>query len=322
MSGFVPVIHGLPDDRPDEADTLRNAEIIAQALSVLGYDSDLIEVDIDLTVLERLAAKKPLAVFNLVEAIRGDAMLGHLACAALDHFGVAYTGARTQSYYISTSKLLSKSVLHAAGLPAPNHWLRAAPEGMGKVIVKSVSEHASYGMDQKSIVDSARAGEEIAFRERKFGGVFFAEQYIPGREFNIAVLETENGPQVLPMAEMTFHDLPPGVAPIVDYAAKWDEESPSYHLTKRFFGIEENESELARRLKALTLAAWNAGDLSGYARIDFRVDEAGEPFILEFNTNPCLAPDAGYAAALNEAGHSYEDGVKAIVEAALRGRAW
>ena len=76
MSGYVPVIHGRPDDRPDEADTLRNAEVIARALASLGYDSDIVEIDFDLSQLERLKAKRPLAVFNLVEAIRGDGAIG------------------------------------------------------------------------------------------------------------------------------------------------------------------------------------------------------------------------------------------------------
>lgn len=321
MSGFIPVIHGRPDDRPDEADTLRNAQVIARALGVLGYDSDIVEVDIDLTALERLAAKKPLAVFNLVEAIRGDATLGHLAAAVLDHLGVAYTGARTQAYYVSTSKLLSKMVLESAGLPAPKYWLRKAPADAGKVIVKSVCEHASYGMDQNSIVDAVKAEAEILFRERKFTGAFFAEEYIPGREFNIAVLEDATGPRVLPLAEMSFDELPDGVAPIVDYAAKWEEDCEAYQATKRKFGVEQSEPTLAKELRDLTLACWRAAGLSGYARVDFRVNEAGKPYILEFNSNPCLAPDAGFAAALSEASLTYEDGIGAIVGAALRGRA-
>lgn len=321
MGGYVPVLYGRAADRPDEADTLRNAEVIAAALTALGYDSDLVEVDFDLTAIERLAVKKPLAAFNLVEAIRGDGAVGHLACAALEHFGLAYTGAGAAAYFQSISKILTKSVLRSVGLPAPDFWLNSAPPaGAGKVIVKSVTEHASFGMDQNSVVDADRARDEIARRERMFGGAFFAEDYIPGREFNIAVIDWKGAPQALPLAEMTFDELPPGVLPIVDYAAKWDEDSLAYQLTRRRFGVEREEPALARRLKSLTLACWRAADLSGYARIDFRVDEKGAPFILEFNANPCLAPDAGFAAALEEAGISYEDGVGAIVEAGLRAR--
>jgi len=321
MGGYIPVIHGSPADRPDEDDTLRNAGIISRALCARGYDSDILEIDFDLTIIEKLAQKKPLAVFNLVEAIRGNGAHGHIVCAAMDHFGLAYTGAGATAYFQSCSKVLSKQVLQAGGLLAPHCWMgQAPPAGAGRVIIKSVSEHASFGMDQQSVIDASQAADEIARREQKFGGRFFAEEYVHGREFNIAVLETADGLRVLPMAEMTFDALPEGVLPIVDYAAKWDENSPSYHLTRRRFGVEQDEPALARRLQMMTLDCWRAADLAGYARVDFRVDDKGAPFILEFNTNPCLAPEAGFAAALREAGLSFEDGVEAIVLAALRRR--
>ncbi|MEZ5891876.1 MAG: hypothetical protein R3C58_01820 [Parvularculaceae bacterium] len=322
MGEFVPVIYGRPDDRPDELDSLRNAQVVAETLARLGYATDMVEVDLDLSVLERLAKKQPFVVFNLVEGIRGDGALGHLAGAALDHLRVPYTGASTDAYQKSASKILTKMVLEKAGLPTARWWRDEAPSplpsknGPGRVIVKSVSEHASFGMDQKSVVDRSRAMDEIAAREKKFGGAFFCEDYIPGREFNISVLEMRNGPKVMPLAEMLFDDLPEGVLPIIDYTAKWDEAAPSYQLTQRRFAAERDEPELAKKLHDLTLACWRAADLSGYARVDFRVAPDGAPYILEFNANPCLAPDAGFAAALAEAGIGYDEGIAAIVEAA------
>ena len=319
MNGFVPVIYGRPDDRPDEADSVRNAQTVAEALARLGYSTDLFEVDLDLCVLERLAAKQPAAVFNLVEGIRGDGALGHLAGAALDHLGVPYTGAKTDAYQKSASKILTKMVLQSASLPTAEWWKNdAPPPGPGKVIVKSVAEHASFGMDQNSVVDRERALDEIAARQNAFGGAFFCEEYIPGREFNISVIEIEGRAKVLPLAEMSFDELPEGVLPIIDYTAKWDEDAPSCQLTKRRFGAEQGEPQLAVRLRELTLACWRAADLRGYARVDFRVAPDGSPYILEFNANPCLAPDAGFAAALDEAGYAYDEGVAAIVDAALR----
>lgn len=319
MSAFIPVLYGAPADRPDELDTVRTAEAIAGALDRLGYRVDLVELDLDLGVLETLARREPAAVFNLVEAIRGDGALGHLASAMLDHLRVPYTGASTDAYQKSASKILSKLVLERAGLPTAAWWLDEAPppEG-GKVIVKSVCEHASFGMDQGSVVDRAQAAAEVAARQARFGGAFFCEEYLPGREFNISVIELSDGPRVLPLAEMRFDDLPASAYPIIDYAAKWDETDLSYQMTQRRFGLEHAEPDLAARLTALTIASWKAAGLSGYARVDFRVTEDGAPHILEFNANPCLAPDAGFAAALAEAGMSYDDGVAAIVAAALR----
>ncbi|MGP1394874.1 MAG: D-alanine--D-alanine ligase family protein [Inquilinaceae bacterium] len=319
MSGFVPVLCGVAADRPDEADTVRNAALVAHTLEKLGHTSEVIFIDIDLTAVEKVAARAPLAVFNMVESIRGDGRLGQLACAALDHFEVPYTGAGTTAYYQSTSKLLTKALLKANGLPTPQWWLSAPPDGR-RVIVKSVYEHASYGMDQGSVVDGARGPAEIASREKRFGGEFFCEDYVDGREFNVSVIEMDEGPVILPLAEMRFDALPDGVLPIVDYDAKWDESNPSYWLTKRRTGLEDHEPDLASRIRALTLACWQAADLRGYARVDFRVNAHGDVFILEFNANPCLAPDAGFAAALHEAGLRFEEGIDAIVKAARRTR--
>ncbi|WP_288903640.1 hypothetical protein [uncultured Sneathiella sp.] len=316
MADYIPVLHGGTDLRADELDTIESAKCVAAALERLGYRSNVIALDIDFTIIEELAKEQPLLIFNLVESIRGNGSLGHLACALLSHFHLPYTGAGETAFFQSNSKRLSKSLLRAANLPTPMEWAGAVPVGQ-KVVVKSVNEHASYGMDQKSIVEGPEAACEIVRREQQFGGRFFAEAYIPGREFNISLLETKTGTQVLPIAEMRFDGLPEGVYPIVDYNAKWDEESDVYHHTRRRFGLEEQEPDLAAELRRLCVDCWFAADLSGYARVDFRVDAMGRIFILEYNANPCLARDAGFAAALTEAGMSYEEGIQMIVDAAL-----
>lgn len=319
LSNFAPVIHAVPDNRPDEADTVRNAEILAHALEALGYQTEIIQIDINLSEFEKLAKRKPIVVFNLIESIRGDGRLGHIGAAMMDHFGLPYTGAGASAYYQTTSKILTKILLQAADLPTPNWWRHDAPKGK-RVIIKSVWEHASYGIDQNSVVYGECAGAEIATREREFGGQFFAEKYIHGREFNVSVIQLDDGPHVLPIAEMRFDGKSDDMLPIVDYAAKWDETSDAFKATRRRFGLEEHESKFAAQLKDLTIKCWAAAELSGYGRVDFRVDAMGRIYILEINANPCLAPDAGFAAALKEAGFNYEDGIEAIVNAGRRAR--
>ena len=142
----------------------------------------------------------------------------------------------------------------------------------------------------------------------KFGGDWFAERYVEGREFNIAVLDG----RVLPMAEMRFEQWPAGKPRIVGYDAKWEEDSPGWNGTVRVFGVEEHEPGLAEALRTACEQVWKLFGLSGFARVDFRVDEEGAPLILEINTNPCISPDAGFAAAAAEAGISYEDLIEAI----------
>jgi D-alanine-D-alanine ligase len=151
----------------------------------------------------------------------------------------------------------------------------------------------------------------------KFGGRWFAEEYVDGREFNIAVLEDRSAPRVLPLAEMTFQEWQEGRPRIVGYRAKWDDGSFESTRTVRAFGFDEMEPDLAANLRELASRAWILFGLTGYARVDFRVDKKGEPLILELNPNPCLSPDAGFAAAAERTGLSYADLMEHIVTAAL-----
>ncbi|HWC62633.1 MAG TPA: ATP-grasp domain-containing protein, partial [Rhizomicrobium sp.] len=149
-----------------------------------------------------------------------------------------------------------------------------------------------------------------------FGGEWFAEAYVEGREFNIALLGNAHRLTVLPMAEMTFADWPEGQPRIVGYGAKWDEDSSGWKHTVRKFGVEKDEPVLAARLKEICERVWRGFALSGFVRVDFRVRD-GEPLVLEINVNPCISPDAGFAAAAAEARMDYDALIDEIVKAAL-----
>ncbi|MBI1238811.1 MAG: D-alanine--D-alanine ligase [Alphaproteobacteria bacterium] len=319
MAGFIPVVHGAALDRPDEIDTLETAAIVAATLEALGYRSETLRVGLDLSPLGALAARQPYAVFNLVEALEGSSALAHLPVAVMEELRLAVTGVSARAMAVVQDKLATKARLLECGLPAAPAFTGGEPVPSGlPVIVKSVREHASLGLDAGSVVPGAEAAALIAERSATYGTPFFAEAYLEGREFNLSVLETAEGPAVLPIAEMCFIDFPDAAPRIVDYAAKWDSASAVYHGTQRAFGLEEREPALAERLRALSLAAWEAFSLNGFARVDFRLDAGGNPFILEVNANPGLAPDAGFAAAAGKAGLSYGDLIAALIDAARR----
>lgn len=313
---FLPVLHGAAADRPDEADTIVTAEAVAAALRRLGYDSEIVHLGLDLSVVAALAEAQPALVFNLVEALDGDSALAQLAPATLDHFGLAYTGSDLAAHHLTLTKTAAKRLLDSAGLPTP----RWSADGIGfargeRVIVKSDTEHASLGLDAASVVPAAQAAGEIAARQRRFGGPFFAEAFVDGREFNLSLLETPEGPRVLPVAEILFVDFPADRPRIVDYEAKWETESTVYLNTPRSFDVAPADAPLIAELSELALAAWRLFGLAGYARVDFRVDAAGRPAILEVNLNPCLAPDAGFVAAAARAGLDYDAVIGSIVTA-------
>lgn len=314
----LPVLHGAAADRPDEADTIVTAEAVAAALRRLGYDSEIVHLGLDLSVVAALAEAQPSLVFNLVEALDGDSALAQLAPAALDHFGLAFTGSGLAAHHLTLTKTAAKRLLESAGLPTP----RWSPDGTGfargeRVIVKSDTEHASLGLDAASVVPAAQAAGEIAARQQRFGSPFFAEAFVDGREFNLSLLETPQGPRVLPVAEILFVDFPADRPRIVDYEAKWETDSAAYLATPRSFDFAPADAPLIAELTDLALAAWRLFGLAGYARVDFRVDAAGRPAILEVNLNPCLAPDAGFVAAAARAGLDYDAVIGSIVTATM-----
>jgi D-alanine-D-alanine ligase len=317
----IAVLHGATLDRPDEVDTLRTAEAVREALVALGHAAELVHLGPDLVALEALAVRRPDLVFNLVEAIGGDGALAAEVPPALDRCCLPYTGCGARATGRCLAKPDMKRAIAAAGLPTPA-WSPTGDgmEGLPRVIVKAVAEHASLGLDSGSVVPGARAGAEVARRTGRLGVPHFAEEYVEGREFNLALLDGPAGPEVLPPAETLFVGYAPDRPRIVDYDAKWTEASHAYNNTPRRFAFGPEDRALLDELTALALRAWGLFGLSGYARVDFRVDAAGRPWILEVNTNPCLAPDAGFFAAAAEAGLSYPATVARIVDAALAQR--
>ena len=316
---YIPIVHGATAERPDEADTLESATAISETLRALGYDSDLVHVGLDLTPIARMAQRNPLVVFNLVEAINTDLRLQPFVPAVLERMSIAYTGSRFDALVSAMSKVRCKHLLKAAAVATPA-WIDGIHNPLPAdtlVLVKSDSEHASVGIDSSSVVPAGLAQATIRERERKFGGRFFAEVFIEGREFNVAMLEGPGGVEALPIPEIKFVDYPEGKPQIVDYDAKWAAESFAYNNTPRDFGIEKADPKLARKLKRMALECWRAFGLSGYARVDFRVDTFGKPWVIDVNTNPCITPDAGFSVTASMAGLSYPDIIERIVAAAL-----
>jgi D-alanine-D-alanine ligase len=150
-------------------------------------------------------------------------------------------------------------------------------------------------------------------RAALLGGICFAERFVEGREFNLALLSGPNGPQVLPPAEILFRDFAPGTPRMVGYRAKWDPDSRAYQNTPRRFAEPAEDGPLHKALRETALRCWDLFFLRGYARVDFRVDGCGRPWVLEVNANPCLSPDAGFAAALEQAGMAFVEAVERVV---------
>jgi D-alanine-D-alanine ligase len=299
----------------DEQDVLTQVAFVTQGLAYLGHEPIAIPVTLNLAAAaQTLTELRPAMVFNLLETIAGKGNLIHLFPALLDALKIPYTGAATEAMFLTSNKLLAKRWLAAAGLPTPA-WFTAsevhdALRIEGPWLIKSVWEHASIGLDEDSVffrADRQRLLAEMDARCEALGGSCLAEAYIDGREFNLSLLAGDGGPEVLPPAEIRFDSYPPGKVRVVGYRSKWEEGTFEFANTPRIFQFPAQDAQLLSQLKELARRCWKIFDLQGYARVDFRVDGAGRPWILEVNANPCLSPDAGFSAATLRAGLTFPD---------------
>ncbi|MFH0945011.1 MAG: D-alanine--D-alanine ligase [Planctomycetota bacterium] len=294
------------DAPADERDVLDQMEVISDAVCELRHLSVTIPVGLDLYALRsRLLLERPDAVFNLVESLAGSDRLILTVPALLETLQLPFSGAPLEALLKSTNKVLAKILMRALGLPTAD-WsegedLERVFRPGARVIAKSRWSHGSLGLEEDAVLKAAEP-DKIRARLRRDEGDCFVEEYIEGREFNLSVLGGAAGPEVLPLAEIRFDEFAPGRPRIVGYRAKWDPDSLESHGTPRTFTFGGRDSELLDRLRHAALACWRGFGLRGYARVDFRVDEAGNPYILEVNANPCLSRDAGFLAAAAEAG--------------------
>lgn len=319
----------------DEAsrDVFDQLDAFETVLRSAGMTTERFGVTLDLAALKRhIDQHPPAVVVNLVESVDGSDRLQTLLPLVLEDWGVPFTGCGSAAMLLANDKIASKRALAAQGLPVlEGLWLAAdgslaasspivSLPPRGDWIVKAVEAHASLFLDDSSVLHQARPDEvaaRIAAESYRRDMRFFAERFIDGREFNISLLQEAGKVRVLPAAEIRFDNLPDTRVKIVGYAAKWAEESEEYSGTVRTFDFSPDDESLVATLRSLSRQVWDAMALSGYARVDFRIDAAGRPYILEVNVNPCLTPDAGFAAAAERGGLTYEALALAILRAAV-----
>jgi len=308
-----------------EAGVLAEAEAVGHALDKLRIPRRTVGVRWFEELPGVLAASDEPVVFNLVEGFWADPEQANLVPTIVRSFGKACTGNNTQGLLLSLDKWQSKTLLQAAGLPTPRGLIvqpgrRASVKDLfdGPCIVKPVQTDASEGIDKTSIIHNRGK----AFRESvqrihdKLAQPALIEQYIEGRELNISVIHRKGQPQVLPLAEIDFSAFEAGRPRIVGYEAKWLEDSFEYNHTPRIIPAPLPK-RLTEQIRELAAAACRTLSCFDYCRVDFRLDQANRPYILEVNANPDISPDAGFAAALQAAGIPYEAFVKLTIDNAL-----
>jgi D-alanine-D-alanine ligase len=316
----------LPLDHPDalaEHDVVKTAHAVQRALVQAGHAVESVGIGLaPEALLAGVRRFQPDLIFNLYEGPATNGVAEVYVAGLYECLGIPYTGSPVGALWLAKHKHLAKHLFVGAGVRTPAFYTAdAAPathELGWPVIVKPALEDASVGIDQGAVVRTpAELAARIDYLRARYGPTVLVEQFIRGREFNVAMLETPTGEVgFLPISEISFTD--PQRWPIVSFDAKWKNDSAESLATPVSFPVLP--TELQHAVHDLCRRAYRLVGCRDYARCDVRVNEAGVPYLLEVNPNPCIAPTAGFTGALEEAGRVHANLVVQLVAAAGRRR--
>jgi len=312
-----------PENRARE-DIRGTAEDVAAVLARGGFRAELVGVGDDvLAAMAEIVGLAPDAVFNLCESIAGDNSFEPLLPLLLDHAGIAYTGSPPLTLGLSLHKHKAKDLLRAAGIPTPASTLLtkrnvSAVRLPFPLIVKPSREDGSVGITRASVVHDRDALErQVAAVVSRYRQPALVERYIEGREIYVSMIARRDGrPEMLPLYEIDFAEMPADRPRIVSFEGKWVESSPEFRGTKPV-PCAPLPAGTAAAITRVAEAAFAALELRDYGRLDLRLDADGTPYVIDVNPNCDLSTDAGFARSCAAAGLSYDDLIRRIVDLAL-----
>ncbi len=264
-------------------------------------------------------------VFNLIEELPDSILDACYVPAICSAHGRACTGGDTPALLLTQDKWKTKVVLRAADIPCPQGMIvplgrKISTTGLapGRYIVKPVFSDASEGISPSSVVElPGRALHKAVDRiHAECRQPALVEQFIAQRELNVSILQLNGKVEVLPIAEIDFAAFDAGRPRIVDYDAKWRTDSFAYNNTSRIIPAHLS-GRIAQMVRRCAIAAWHQIGCRDYARVDFRMDDKDNIFVLEINLNPDISPDAGFAAALEAGGITYQEFIEMLINNAL-----
>jgi D-alanine-D-alanine ligase len=296
---------------------------VVEALTAAGHEPSTLAIHNDVAELvSGLERNKPELVFNLVESFGDDIIGGQMGVTGiLDLMQLRYTGGGPGELYLQEDKALAKKLLAYEEVLYPDYATFAPGaefETGGNLrmplFVKPLRMDASLGIDERSLVrNTQELMERVLNIQKKFGDAALAEEYIEGREFYVGVLGNQD-PIVFPPIEMDFSGLPEGSLRVMDNKAKFDESSDRYQGTRAV--VAKIDPALTAKFQRTALAAYRALRVRDYGRIDLRVAESGEIYVIEVNANCYLESSSEFVLAAEAHGMDYVTLINQIVELA------
>ena len=322
--------HLIPPDNVEEGTDITSAPWrteydVISTLTALGHEVKALGVHDDLGEIRRLATEwKPHIAFNLLEGFDDITIFDQNVVSHLELLKLAYTGCNPRGLLMARDKSLSKKLLAYHRIPVPEFEvfrigrpIRRPKRLEFPLIVKSLTQEASIGISQASVVDSdEKLKERVTFIHESIRTAAIAERYIDGRELYVGIIGNQTL-QALPVWELFFTNMPEGAKRIATDRVKW---SVKY---QKKYGIDSGPAKdlqetLSEEIQHICKRAYRALELSGYARIDLRMDEAGHVWVLEANPNPQIAKGEDFAESAAKVGIGYEALLQRILNLGLR----
>lgn len=322
--------HLVPPEYKEGLDVI-NAEWkmefdVTSTLEELGHEVKVAGVHDDLGAIRAAVEEfKPDILFNLLEAFADVTTFDQNVVSYLELLRLSYTGCNPRGLTLARDKSLSKKLLAYHRIPVPEFTVvrRGRKPVLSKrlcfpLIVKSLVYEASTGISQASVVENeAQLQRRVQFVHESLGTAAIVEQFVDGRELYVGVLGNERL-QVFPVWEMIFTQMPENAWRIATERVKWSTKYQERH------GIQTDEARLpegvGERIRNVAKRVYRALDLSGYARIDLRLDASGHVYVIEANPNPQLAYGEDFAESAERAGVSYEQLLERIMSLGLQWR--
>jgi D-alanine-D-alanine ligase len=300
---------------------LEAVEAVRASIAELGYEAVLLPLEPPFEAArEKLASLDVRLVFNLFEGFCGEPETEALVPGALAELGMPFTGCRAPVLRLALDKVKVKTLLQIAGIPTPDFQLLNLKNLSTfrldyPCIVKPRAEDASHGITADSVVnDFASLNRQVKKVAGSYGSDALVEKFVGGREFNATVIGN-SGCTVLPVAEIVY-TLSPGVPRVLSFEAKWEEDSAYFKGTQVVCPAEVAPAA-SEDIAGTALAAYKLLGCCGYARVDMRLDEAGELNVMEVNPNPDISPGAGASRQALAAGMNYTQFIDKIIRLAL-----
>src|SRR2546425_1954471 len=310
----------IPEGTDIAAAAWRTEYDVITTLRAMDHEVQVLGVHDDLGELRRAATEwKPHIAFNLLEGFDDITIFDQNVVSHLELLKLSYTGCNPRGMLLARDKSLSKKLLAYHRIPVPEFEVFRAGRPIRRpkrlqfpLMVKSLTQEASIGISQASVVDTDdKLAERVRFIHESIGTAAIAEQYIEGRELYVGILGNQ-ALQTLPVWELFFTNMPEGAKRIATDRVKW---SVKY---QKKYGIDSGPATdlpegKAEGVQHLCKRTFRALELSGYARIDLRLDEAGNPWVLEANPNPQIAKGEDFAESAAKIGLAYDAVLQRII---------